>query len=269
MTRRSTFDTVRISGGLLSSGLLERVGAGNTSLEAAAPSDYYLAPEERLGEAITRSWNRLSTLWDHFSVRLDQEGALTGPTRQEWLLPLFQELGYGHLSTAPGFEMGGKSYPISHLWESTPLHLVGAGADLDRRSPGVAGAASALPSRPRAGVSSTVQTITCGLWSPMAGRSACCATTLASPAPRTSSSTCGRCSAARSTPTFALLWLTCHASRLEGPAGKQVLERWREDGAKQGVRALDALRDGVETAIETPGQRRRWPPRQLGTAPVS
>src|SRR5690606_31181614 len=52
---------------------------------------------------------------------------------------------------------------------------------------------------------------------------------------------------------FVLLWLTCHASRLEGPAGKQLLERWREEAARQGVRAMDALRDGVERAIEALG----------------
>ncbi|MCZ7534445.1 MAG: N-6 DNA methylase [Acidimicrobiia bacterium] len=52
---------------------------------------------------------------------------------------------------------------------------------------------------------------------------------------------------------FALLWLTCHASRLEGPAGKELLERWREAAATRGIRALDALRNGVESAIETLG----------------
>ena len=205
-----------------------------------------------MGEAITRSWNRLSTLWDHFSVRLDQEGALTGPTRQEWLLPLFQELGYGHLSTAPGFEMGGKSYPISHLWESTPLHLVGAGADLDRRSPGVAGAASASP---HGLVQEFLNRSDDHLWALVSnGRQVRLLRDNAS-LTRTAYVEFGLRAmfGGEVYSDFALLWLTCHASRLEGPAGKQVLERWREDGAKQGVRALDALRDGVETAIETLG----------------
>ena len=252
MTGRSTFDTVRISGGLLSSGLLERVGVRDRSLEAAAPSNYYLAPEERLGEAITRSWNRLSTLWDRFSGRLEQEGALTGPTRQEWLLPLFQELGYGHLGTAPGFELGGKSYPISHLWESTPLHLVGVGVDLDRRSPGVAGAASASP---HGLVQEFLNRSDDHLWALVSNgrqlrllRDNASLTRIAYVEFDLREMFGGEVYS-----DFALLWLTCHASRLEGPAGNQVLERWRQDAAKQGVRALDTLRDGVEAAIESLG----------------
>jgi hypothetical protein len=38
----------------------------------------------------------------------------TTETRERWLLPLFDALGYGRLLTVRAFEIDGKSYPISH-----------------------------------------------------------------------------------------------------------------------------------------------------------
>ncbi len=252
MSRSSAFDTVRVVGGLLPSGLLERVGAEDPSLEAAKAGDYYLASGERLGEAITRSWNRLRTLWEQFSKRLEEGGALTGPTRQEWLLPLFQELGYGHLGTAAGLAVDGKAYPISHLTGAVPVHLVGVGVSLDRRTPGVAGAASASP---HGLVQEFLNRSEDHLWGIVSNgrelrllRDNASLTRTAYVEFELSEMFDGDLFS-----DFALLWLIAHASRLEGPVGKQVLERWREDANRQGVRALDALRDGVENAITTLG----------------
>ncbi len=61
---------------------------------------------------------------------------------------------------------------------------------------------------------------------------------------------------------FSLLWLVCHQSRVEVGAGARPaptvtncwLERWSQAAAEQGVRALDALRDGVQEAIEALGR---------------
>jgi hypothetical protein len=252
MARGSSFGSVRVVGGLIPGGLLERVGAQDASLEGVGPSDYYLAPGERIGEAITRSWNRLHTLWERFAGRLEESGALTGPTRQEWLLPLFQELGFGHVDAAPGLELEGKAYPISHLWQSIPVHLVGAGVDLERRSPGVVGAASASP---HGLVQEFLNRSEDHLWGVVSnGRRLRLLRDNAS-LTRTAfvQFDLEEMFGGEVYSDFVLLWLTCHASRLEGPAGKQVLEQWREEAARQGVRALDALRDGVETAIEALG----------------
>ena len=257
MTHRSAFDTVRIVGGLLPPNLLDRIGVRDDTLEASSPTDYYLAPGERLGEAITRSWNRLSGLWERFSPRLNSDGARTGPTRQEWLLPLFDELGFGRLPTAPKLEIEGKTYPISHLWESIPIHLVGVGVDLNRRSEGVAGAAKASP---HGLVQEFLNRSDDHLWGIVSNGLQL--RLLRDNASLTRAAyvefDLQRMFDDEVFSDFALLWLVCHASRLEGPAGKQVLERWREDASRQGVRALDALRDGVEAAIAA-----------LGTAVVS
>src|SRR5205814_9561509 len=89
--------TVRTEGGVLSRGLLERVAAGDKTLAGMASEAYHLAPNEKLGEAITRSWNRLVGAWESFSdivanLPTDERTATT-ITRQRWTLLLFQELG--------------------------------------------------------------------------------------------------------------------------------------------------------------------------------
>jgi hypothetical protein len=54
---------------------------------------------------------------------------------------------------------------------------------------------------------------------------------------------------------FVVLWLLCHQSRLEGERPTEFwLERWSKAAEQQGTRALDALRDGVQAAIEALGQ---------------
>jgi hypothetical protein len=54
---------------------------------------------------------------------------------------------------------------------------------------------------------------------------------------------------------FAVLWLVCHQSRLEGDKPEvQWLERWSQVAQEQGTRALEGLRSGVEEAIVALGQ---------------
>lgn len=51
---------------------------------------------------------------------------------------------------------------------------------------------------------------------------------------------------------FTALWLLAHASRFGAPgspAADCALERWREDGGREGVAARERLRDGVEAAL--------------------
>jgi len=57
--------------------------------------------------------------------------------------------------------------------------------------------------------------------------------------------------------TFAVLWLTIHASRFGAPGTPvtdAALERWRDAGAKAGIAARDLLSKNVETALAILGQ---------------
>jgi len=60
----------------------------------------------------------------------------TTETRERWLLPLVQELGFGRLQTSTALILNGKSYPITHVWGRTPIHSLGFNIALDKRRPG-------------------------------------------------------------------------------------------------------------------------------------
>ncbi len=101
---RDVFTTIRSEGALLPSDFLQRIAEGDKQIPGLAPETYHLPPREKLSEAITRSWNRLVGFWSAFqsaSATLKETDAGIGLTRDKWLLPLFQELGYGRLPGEP------------------------------------------------------------------------------------------------------------------------------------------------------------------------
>src|SRR6185437_5611202 len=110
-------------------------------------ADYRLAPHETVRQAATRAFDDLGGAWQVFTRERDKAQAegrpLTGLTRERWLLAVFRKLDYGILSTTPigGLVAQDKPFRVSHLWEHVPIHLLGWGVDLDRRTKGVAGAA--------------------------------------------------------------------------------------------------------------------------------
>ena len=145
---RSAFTAVRTQGGLFPQEVMEKIANGDGSLPGIQSTDYHLDKHERTGEAINRAWARLLGSWASFrdaSDKLPEGDPAVGLTRDRWLLPLFQELGYGRLPAAKATEVDGKSFAISHLWHRSPIHLMGWGVTLDHRSKGVSGAAGAPP----------------------------------------------------------------------------------------------------------------------------
>ena len=149
MTRRtSDFQTIRSEGGLLPPDLLRRVLDPREKLAGTHPEDYGLPPSERLNDIITQSWNRLRKHWAEFRTgvaTLPGSEVGTGLTNEKWSLPLLRELGFGLLPTSAGPEVGGRTYAINRFFGPVPVHLVGCGVSLDKRSAGVRGAATANP----------------------------------------------------------------------------------------------------------------------------
>src|SRR6266853_3913001 len=114
---RDLFLTVRSEGVILPPDLLQRVVGADAELGGLSPDEYHLSKGEKLNEAISRSWNRLLGVWASFRPAMEKlpDGEPgTTLTRERWLQPLFQELGYGRLLTTKALEVGGKAYPISH-----------------------------------------------------------------------------------------------------------------------------------------------------------
>lgn len=259
MTIRSKniFTTVRTEGAILPADLLQRVVDGDKALAGLSPTSYHLLEGEKLNEAINRSWSRLRGAWVGFKAALEKlppHDPGTSVTRDRLLLPLFQELGYGRLTAAKAIETENRSYPISHGWLHTPIHLVGWRVDLDRRTAGVAGAAR---SSPHSLVQELLNRSQEHLWAIASNgrqvrilRDNVSLTRQAYVEFDLEAMMAGEVYA-----DFVLLWLLCHQSRVETEKPEQCwLEQWSKTAQEQGTRALDQLRRGVEVAIAALGQ---------------
>lgn len=252
---RTSFGTVKSEGAILPPDLLQRIA--DQHLPGLNPDDYHLFPGEKLNEAINRAWNRCLGAWASFQERqqrLPADDFGTSLTRERWLLILFQELGYGRLQTARSITIDDHdSYPISHLWNHTPIHLVSFKQELDRRSD--------IPGATRRSPHSLVQELLnrtdAHLWAFLSNglrlrilRNNVSLTRLAYVEFDLDAMFSGEMYA-----DFSLLWLLCHQSRVESerPAGCW-LEKWSQEAAASGTRALDVLRDGVQETIAILGR---------------
>jgi len=264
-TSSDRFPTIRTEGAILPADLLQRIAAGDRDLPGLDPSSYHLIEGEKLNEATNRAWNRLQSAWASFRAaceKLSPTDPGVGTTRDRWLLPLFQELGYGRLQPLKSpFVLGGKSYPISHVWSHVPIHLVGCRVDLDKRSAG-------SPS-PHSLVQEFLNRSEEHLWGFLSNglklrilRDNIRLTRQAYVEFDLQAMFEGNVYA-----DFALLWRLCHQSRVEvlppphpSPPGEESrvrgecwLERWSKVAEQQGLRILDQLRTGVEQAIKCLG----------------
>jgi hypothetical protein len=255
---RTPFLTIRAEGALLPVDLLQRVVGNDSDLGRLTPESYHLSGE-KLNEAINRSWNRLLGAWAAFRVgmeKLPEGDPGTSVTREKWLLPLFDELDYGRLQITKAIDIEGKSYAISHGWNEVPIHLVGCGAELDRRSAGVTGAAKASP---HSLVQELLNRSPERLWGFVSNG-------LRMRVLRDNASLTRQAylefdlEAMMNSEVYAdfvVLWLVCHESRLENREQRVEncwLEVWSKAAQERGTRALEGLRVGVERAIEALGK---------------
>ena len=261
--RAEAFPTVRSVGGLLSADILTTI-AGGDDLPGMRPGDFGLPDGETIREAANRSWDRLRAAWLAFRRAApagEYAEPLTEPTRARWLRVLFEELGYGRLPAVPagGLRVDGVAYPLSHQWERTPIHLLGAGVPLDRRTPNVRGAAKQAP---HSLLQELLNRSEDHLWGLVSNgltlrllRDSATLVRQAYVEFDLEGMFDGEVFA-----DFALLWQVCHASRVEpqpdpsAPPSTCWLERWREEGATRGTRALTTLRLGVTDALRVLGR---------------
>jgi len=235
---------------------LERLDHGDTALPGLKPTDFELAPSERLRDAVTRSWNRLAALWTAFNreeqALPDTDDSATRLTRERWLSPLLNELGFAGLDAVQSLTPGsdGKTYAISHEWRGrVPVHLMGWRTPIDRRTPGLPGAAKASP---HGLLQEFLNSSDAHLWGIVSnGR---VLRLLRDHASLTRQAYVEFDLTAifdgESFADFTLLWLCCHRTRFEGDTpARCLLEQWHKEAAAQGTRAREKLRSGVEQAI--------------------
>ncbi|MEI6387559.1 MAG: N-6 DNA methylase, partial [Spirochaetota bacterium] len=244
--------SISIEGGALSTSVLHDLMARKP--EGATATSYHLEEGYTIGERVAEDWNRVRASWKNIQKERERLGAEPGAgvTRDKFLLPLFERLGYGRLAYSGGLEAGGERYSITHQWGDVPIHLVGMDTDLDSRTAGRAGAASRSPH---------------GLVLEYLNRGEANPWGFVSNGKRLRLLRENRSIVRQSYIEFDLegilegesyadftaLWLLCHQSRLEGKGEAHILERWRSLGIKAGERALDELRVGMERTISSLG----------------
>ncbi|WP_418345535.1 Eco57I restriction-modification methylase domain-containing protein [Rhodococcus pyridinivorans] len=260
----ASFVGVRIQGGLLPADLPSQLATGNDpSGFALSPKDYHLAAGETVRDAANRVWAYLRGAWTGYRdalAQLPDDASTTGLTRERFLLVLFDQLGYGRVPTTGrgGITVDGQSFPVSHVWQAVPIHLLGWGTALDTRTKGVAGAAG---SSPQSMVQELLNRSDEHLWAFLSNGQVLRLL-------RDSTSLVGSAYVEFDLEAifdgdlfadFLLLYTMCQVSRVEtrddeiGPASCRI-EQWRAEAVANGSRALNLLRDGVVDALRTLGR---------------
>ncbi|MGW6174099.1 Eco57I restriction-modification methylase domain-containing protein [Arthrobacter sp. NPDC055138] len=254
------FQAITVVGGVLPPSLLGRIQSGNLQDKGGlAPSSYFLAGRETISDAASRSWAYLKDVWQDWQEADRKQGgtgAGTGDARQRWLLILLRELGYGQVARAGTAIPDRESFPVSHLWDNVPIHLLGPRVELDRRNPGIEGAVKA----PQKMLQEFLNHRTEYLWGILSNG-------LKLRILRDSTALAGSAYVefdletiftSELYPEFQLFWQLCHQSRLAakneqaGPASCW-LESWRSEAVESGSRALERLGEGVQQALEQLG----------------
>jgi hypothetical protein len=263
----SRFVTARTEGGLLPPELLWRIVQGDTDLGGLRPEEYGLAKGERLNEAVARAWARCKTYWQAFRSATESLGATeTGvtETRELWLQPLFRELGYERLvyQSQPE-QLGEQSFHLSHRAGEAPdaprVHTLGFMQEIERlhsiTEPGTgprrASAHSLVQGYLNRADDHLWAIVTNGRRLRLLRDNASLSRTAYVEFDLEAMMEEGVYA------DFALLYLLLHRSRLprdRSDAHTCWMERWREAAHREGARALDELRVGVEAAIRVLGR---------------
>ncbi len=245
--------TLVIEGGLLGLELVERLRESPEEVPGQKPADFGLSPTARLGDEIQDAFSACAAQWRGFTRRLSghAEGSLTSLTREQWVLPLLQVLGFHPSARRRAFEVGGRTYAISHVEgdNAVPVHIAAFDQELHRRG------------RERLSPHALVQeylNVSDALWGIVTnGR---------------------RLRILRDTtrvsravyvefhleaifeqelyPDFALLFRIAHRTRFPrdlSTAHECWLERRHQEALEEGGRVRERLREGVETALQILG----------------
>lgn len=294
MSALNIFRAVRAVGTALPAEAIPR--ANELRMPGQSADAYQLPPGMAVNGAIARAWEAMLAAhraWHAALDRLPDGDPATKLTRDKWLLPLLYELGWGRtdvvaggLAVPPGLgETEAPHFPISHrvAWPDAanasawvPLHLVGAGIDLDAKTAGATARA------PQAMVQDYLNREDHALWAVVSNGHLLRLLRDASSLTRQSfvEFDLDAIFTDQLYADFRILFLTVHASRfaprLDDKAAKAVaesddsgddaeaeraepkldnswLERWRTTAIDDGARAMLKLKEGVAAALQELG----------------
>ncbi len=260
INRTQVFSAVHTVGGLLPADMLVRISEGR-DVEGSRPADYRAFGSRSVQDEAERHWDYLRSVWaelrGHLPVAPEADVPVdaTGVAVTQWLLPLFDELGFGALTPLGGggivADDGAKTFPVSHRWTHVPVHLVAWHQPLDRRVAGAMPAQSLLQE--------CLNRTQAHLWGILSNgrqlrllRDSNALATSAYVEFDLEAIFDGELFS-----EFVLLYRLLQVSRFavadDAAPSACWLERWRGEAITSGARALDQLREGVQQAITTLG----------------
>jgi hypothetical protein len=242
--------TVRLEGGILGPDVLEAL----PELPGQAPKDFGLDARRTVLDHASGLWSDVRSYWDAYQRRLRHadQASLTTVTREQWVLPLLEALGYRLTFQRAGAVVGGEVYPLSHRAgdgeEAPPVHIVGSDQELGRRPPAGRGRRS-----PHAllqeylnrtehlwGIVTNGHTLRVLRQAPYVARQAYIEFDLQAMVEGDQFH------------EFILFLRLAHRTRLPKRAGEDCLvERYHQQAIEQGGRIRDKLRDAVERGLLT------------------
>jgi len=131
------YPTITIEGTILSAEILERLEGDD--VYGQKPSDYGLKPGGRVKDEIARAWGESLLQWKIFQSkkeRVHEDATGTTETRQFWIVPFLDTLGYRLTKTARAEVVSNETYDISHVDEEVdgfPAMVMGWRDSLDTK----------------------------------------------------------------------------------------------------------------------------------------
>ena len=232
---------------------------GLQELIGQRPEDFGLERGRNLSDRIAAAWQAARGHWMLFKTYVDDLRASdpgTSVTRQRWVLPLLDVLGYQLAFNASAYTIEGRSYAISHRAgqydDAPPVHVEGIRTSLDARPPS---------GRPRLSPHALVQEYlnsTEHLWGIVTNgeRLRLLRDSSRFTRPAYVEFDLRAMFEGEKFSEFALLYRLLHRSRLpqdSSDAASCLLEKYHQQAVESGGRVREKLRDGVELALRTLG----------------
>ncbi len=134
------YSTITTEGGLIPADILDALAQGE--LTGQRPEDFGFEQIRRLTDEIAAAWADARAYWEAFQRSLrrvrDNDPATT-ITRERWIVPLLETLGYKLTYLPTAAVVDGRTYAISHRAgddeDAPPVHIEGIRASLDARPP--------------------------------------------------------------------------------------------------------------------------------------
>jgi hypothetical protein len=243
---------ITIEGGLISSDLVEQIAATPQDVPGQAPKDFGL--NARLSDEIQKAFSDALIHWNAFNARLARgKESATTITRETWVLPLLEELGFTLTFQRAAAAAGGGTFMISHRLgddpDAPPVHIVASDQELDRRGDAARSAHALVQdylNRSNALWGIVANGLTLRLLR----------NTVRFSRPSYIEFDLEAIFKGNLYSEFVLFYRLVHATRLPSGAGDAHdcwLEKYYQQGIEQGGRVRERLRDGVQEALEILG----------------